>query len=278
MIKKTVYSHGGSIKFKLPCNEIIKQDDKWLNIKGYLTSKNFNILLGSLQNYKEVIIKFGNLAEIQKEYEFGKLAYENNIPNFIKFLCMFSCNDNIEEIQSRNFAIHNFICKGEGDQLGVIVMPYVHLGNLDNYRWDRSNLHILKNVLCQVIFAILYAYEKFRFVHGDLHVGNILLRQSKKTSVSYGENSLNIFGLYPLIMDFGRSNNSVNFTAVYRDIDRILSTSIGMKNSDLALDYDKSQLTKWISGNTSISGDIYEKIHKIIDGIWIRYVNSEVGK
>ena len=279
MIKKTKYSYGGSIKFKLPCNEMIKNDNKWLDVKGYLTSKNLEILIASLQNYKDVILKFGNLLEIQKEYDFGKLTYENNVPNFIKFLCVFSCNDIIQEIQSRNFNIHNFICKGEGDLLGIIVMPYVSLGNLDNYSWNKSNLHILKNVICQVVFALLYAYEKFQFIHGDLHVGNILLRHTKKKSVMYGNKLFNITGIYPLIMDFGRSYQKDNcFTDVYRSIDKFLTLTIGMEKSDLSLEYDKKQLTEWIRENTPITEEIYDKLQDIVNTVRIRYVLSELPK
>lgn len=260
------------------CGEMIKEGNKWLDVKGYLTNKNFNILLASLKNHKEVIIKFGHLKKIQKEYEFGKLAYENGIPNFIKFICTFSCNDSISDIQSRNFRIHNFICKGEGDQLGMIIMPYVPLGNLDGYVWNINNLHVLKNVLCQIVFSLLYAYEKFQFVHGDLHPANILLRRSKKKQMVYGDTSLDILGLYPIVMDFERSYQAENkFSDVYRTIDRFLYNTLNMKKSDLALEYNTDELTRLIRENTPVTGMIYNQIRKIIEEVKIRYILSEIN-
>jgi hypothetical protein len=269
-LKPTFNTRRESIKFKLPCDDALKETgttNGWLAIKKLLVDDRYNVLLGTLKNYKEVVVKFGSPNAIIKEYELSKIAHNHRIPNFIKFLCLFTCNDDEEAIKHQNF-----ICNGPGNVLGIIVMPYYPEGNLDNYHWNRSNLSVLKNVLVQAVWSLLYAYEQFNFLHGDMHIGNILLRKTKKTSLQYGEHSLNILGLYTIIMDFGRSFTKENAAVeVYKSIDRLLSLTLNMTSSDLAIEYDKTLLTEMIRKNTPITQETYLILKDIIDGLRIRY-------
>lgn len=280
MFQHTPHSQGGTLKFRLPCAERLQQDGTaWLGVKGYLTDKNFQVLLASLHNYKDVVVKFGKVDEMQKEYDLGHQAYRHQVPNFMRFLCSFSCNDSVRDIENRDFSVHNFVCKGLGDQLGILVMPYYPLGSLDKYAWSRGNLHVLKNVLHQVVFAMLYAYERFSFVHGDMHVGNVLLRASKKKQIAYGSRTLLCLGLYAMVMDVGRSYQKPGSPQdVYRNIDRFLSLILNMDGSDLALEIDRRALTQYISKDVCIGDEVYESLHHMMDGITIRYVVSERPK
>jgi hypothetical protein len=279
-LKKTIFGRrGGSAKFRLPCGEHMKDDKEWLSIKRYLTTKEYNVLIGSIQHSKEVIVKFDEIAAIEHEYRIANVIFEHRIPNFIKFLCSFNCVDNIESIKERDFSIQGYLCTGVGKPLGVMVMSYYPLGSLNGYRWDRGNFQILKNVLQQAIFALLYAFETFGFVHGDLHAGNVLLRASKKKHVQYGARELPTMGLYPLIMDFDRSIMDKNATTwVYRDIDRLLSVTRNMDNSDLAIEYDTQLLTRYISTQTPIDNDVYASLYAMVENASIRYVVSELPK
>lgn len=271
MIKKTIYGKGGSLKFRMACKDMLQENGHaWLDVKIFLASP-------ELRNYKEVGVKYGEVEAMRKEYEFGQLANEHEVPNFLKYLCCFACDDTIHDINRRNFAVHNFICKGPGDKVGIMVMPYYALGSLDQYVWNRSNFHVLQNVLHQVAFAILYAYERFSFVHGDLHLGNVLLRASKKRAITYGQRSLRVLGLYPIVMDFGRSYRAENATnRVYEELQRLLRLVEGMERSDLALDVDYAALYPLIRDNTPITSAVYDKLQSIIDGIRIRYARSEL--
>lgn len=273
-LHKTIHYGGNSLKFRLPCED---NSSDWLTIKRYLGEKQFNVLLGSLQNYKEVVIKFGREEEINQEYQHSLIAYENKVPNFIGFLCRFSCEDNIESIKTRHFEIEPFICKNPGSTIGVIVMPYYPLGNLQQYPWNRSNFSILKNILLQIGFALLTAYERFQFIHNDLHVGNILLRKSKKTQLQYEHNqTIHIMGIYPMVMDFGRSYQAKDADfKVYSDINRLLTVTKYMDASDLVLDYNDSELQKWSIENRKITASVYEDYRRVIDNIKIHYCKSE---
>lgn len=278
MLRHTAHSRSdSSVKFVLPCDNMKKNSD-WLEVKGYLTAKKFNILVGHLKHHKSVVIKFGNIREIQHEYNVAKMAYEQYVPNIIKFLCSFICNDSIESIKTRDFLINTRVCEGpENTQIGMILMPYYQLGSLEDYRWDRSNFQTLKAVLRQVAYALLYAYQRFNFVHGDMHVANILMRRTKKQTVTYGDNTLPCYGLYPMIMDFGRSKiQEHSVKEVYQNIDRLLSLVDNMKNSDLAIVCDRDVLVSFIQGHKNIDDTVYKAIHDMIENIRIRYVISEL--
>lgn len=279
MMKPTRFSkRGGTIKFQLACDEKRREDKDWLVVKDYLGSRKYNVLIGKIKQYKDAIIKFDTVADMEHEYHIANQIFNMNVPNFIKFLCVFTCNDTIENIRERNFFIDAVVCNGSPEkQLGMIVMPYYSFGNLNEYRWNRSNFDVFKNVLKQIVSALLFAFETCHFVHGDMHAGNVLLRHSKKTELKYGTIHLPIMGIYPMIMDFGKSYMDPNAVAeVYRNIERILYISGGLDNSDLALSIDLRPLETLRRNHEPISQKVYDILYKIIDTIEIRYVHSEM--
>ena len=58
-------------------------------------------------------------------------------------------------------------------------MKYYNLGSINNYKLTFENFHIFLNIIKQVIYSIILAYESKGFIHGDLHCGNILLKPKK---------------------------------------------------------------------------------------------------
>jgi aminoglycoside phosphotransferase (APT) family kinase protein len=56
-----------------------------------------------------------------------------------------------------------------------------------------------------VIYSIIYAYNKKRFIHGDLHSCNILLKPKRNSVINYENKSLNLDELEVVIMDFSKS-------------------------------------------------------------------------
>ena len=116
-------------------------------------------------------------------------------------------------------------------------MKYYYLGCLDNYNWNKHNFDILKNVIKQVIFAIIHAYNILGFIHGDLHLhsGNILLKPKKNNIVNYGEKILFIDNLEAIIMDFEKSklNQYNKITDLIRNIDKLFTSIINSNNQIL---------------------------------------------
>jgi hypothetical protein len=270
------------MKFKLPCTDLINRPTKdWLEVSRYLDKKDFNVLIGKLktQGYKDVVIKFGEVAAIQKEYDFSLQAFQHNVPNFIKFICVFTCDDRIDEIKERNFTINAYICKGPGNQLGVIIMPYYRTGSFDSYHWNERNFDMLKSTLKQVVFAALYAYQQFQFVHRDFHLGNVLLCETKKQTVAYGDITLETKGIYAMIMDFGRSMRADNAQSiVYQDIRRAISLVFDIRNSDIVLHCDLDPLNTLARDNAPITEGTFRFLSDMIDSITVRYVKSKLPK
>ncbi len=80
-------------------------------------------------------------------------------------------------------------------------------------------------------------------------------------------------------MDFGKSSTATDaYSQVYRDIDRLLTLTCNMENSDLALEYQRTELSLMISQNEPITPHVYQTIHDIIRQAKIRYVVSEIPK
>lgn len=263
-----------SDKFRLVCAPgVTGTTEDWLIVKNYLREKEFNVLLGQLNNYKHIVVKFGEPKNMLKEYNVGILAHQNKVPNFMKYLCNFTCNDNVSNIQKQDFQIRPYLCDGHGDALGIIVMPFYELGNLLSFCWTRENFDVLKNVLKQVVHSTLYAYEKFDFYHTDLHLENILIRKTKKKYIEYGSYCLETMGLYAIIMDFERSEMKPDqVREVYRSLERVFALVEHMDGSKIAIDVpDRNKIKELGTNKTPITSEVYRQILDVIDTIYVRY-------
>ena len=84
-------------------------------------------------------------------------------------------------------------------------MKEYNLGSINNYNWNPNNIHLLKNVIKQVIFATILAFDKIVFVHEDLHCGNILLKPKRNCEIKYNNKVLVLDKLEIIIMDLEKS-------------------------------------------------------------------------
>jgi hypothetical protein len=156
-------------------------------------------------------------------------------------------------------------------------MPYYILGDMHKYVWNRENFGLLKNILTQVSFAILYASQTCNFVHNDLHMYNILLRKTKKTKLLYGDIELPIQSLYAVVTDFEKSTIQHGTPRdAYSTIRDILNRATSLDKSDLSLAIDVSLLNQWMSKNTIITSDTYKQVKSIIDNASILYEKSKL--
>jgi hypothetical protein len=156
-------------------------------------------------------------------------------------------------------------------------MPYYRFGSLEQYRWNRDNFDVLKSILVQSAWALLYAYEKMNFIHEDMHLENVLIQATKKTSFTYGVRELKVIGgISAILMDFGRAKVKEHTSClVYRSIEKLLILSFNIESSDLALEFDLKLLNMLYKDNTPITPIIYDEIKNVIDQCRIRYVVSE---
>jgi hypothetical protein len=226
------YIHcSGRITSKTPTTE------PWLRILKLIKTDisdidKSRILLGYLEKYSEVVVKIGDSKSIQKEYEYN--TYIHSLKGFIKYICYFSCNDDYLSIPSDS---RSTLCKGPGSSMGVIIMPYFPLGSIAKYPWNKSNMLNFHSCLKQAFLSIVILFLKKNIIHGDFHPGNVLLKTTKQSEVSYsieelGNFNIKTYGLRTWIMDFENTHYAIfssktevikTFNNFYFDIQKFFS-------------------------------------------------------
>jgi predicted unusual protein kinase regulating ubiquinone biosynthesis (AarF/ABC1/UbiB family) len=99
-------------------------------------------------------------------------------------------------------------------------MEYYEIGSILNYKPDR--IEEIISILNQVICSMVLAFEKFGFIHGDLHPGNVLIKKTERDKIKYKynnmESEIKMNGIQILIFDFDRSNFSADFGMLLNEI------------------------------------------------------------
>ena len=227
------------------------------------------ILKALFNNNINVVLKFCFENSTDKEYIMG--GHLLTLPNFIKFLCKFNCNDNIIRIINHQQDISNYkICHYGDDAVGILVMKYYELGSVYGFNWTTENFHIFKNMMKQVTFAILYAYDTKKFIHGDLHTGNVLLKPKKTDEIIYGDKILLIEDYEVRIMDFQNSKiNHEERTDLFKNLEKFFSNcGSTLTNKDIFIDYKNGKIIK-MDSITREDINYYDEIEKIIDNLQI---------
>ena len=274
--------HKQSAKFHLKCQEKVGDvgdTESWLTVSKLLayTNGKVAVLQGIIDKTKDIVVKFGDIDEITEEYHAGFKLFEARLPNFIKFFCIFTCNDSFDQVLHQNYSSRPYICKGPNvnTKIACIIMPYCNLGSMNSYRWKKHQVDEFKNILKQICFALYIAYINTGFVHSDLHSGNVLLRHTKKKNITYEDVSLDIHNKYALIMDFQKpcAHDPVKFV---KSLERIIYTSCTSDGSDLVFDCELRKIQQWFSRSNGIwNGVVSKELEDIIDSVSLRYVKSE---
>ncbi len=212
-----------------------------------------------------IVLKFGILESIEKEYKVSLELLELN--NFIRYFCLIKCNDYIMNILFYKNTIPNYkICHYGTNPIGILVMKEYNLGSIENYDWNENNFDLLKNVIKQVIFSILCAYNKKDFIHGDLHSGNVLLKPKRHCRITYEYQILEQSELEVVIMDFEKSklNQKNKINDLIKNIIKFINSIVDSNKIKININYDRNKL---ISLKSSFLENInyYEKIDNIIE-------------
>lgn len=236
----------------------------------YTSYNNQTNILNVLEECEiDIVLKFGYKENIITEYYISKELEE--LPNFIKYFIKIECNNDIINIINNNKNISNYkFSYYENKQVEILIMKYYNLGCINDYEWNENNFNILKNVIKQVVFAIIQAYKKKGFIHGDLHCGNVLLKPKKNNIILYESKNLIIDKYEAIIMDFENSKleqfNNINH--LYRNINKFIMSIITSNNMVLNIEYydgithDKIKLLMNMD-------NYYDELEKIIDNMYI---------
>ena len=173
--KKNKYYIIPTNKWLIPYKKLITNE---LNENGLLmiikSVKNEKILVKITKGLNKDVITFNELF--------------TNEPNFIKTYCNFSCWENKNNLKSEYKDIGGFcnINDKNNDHLITLeIMKRYNDGNLEK----RTGNTLFKAYICilrQIILAQLYAFDKYGFIHLDLHLGNILIEQyDKPINITY---------------------------------------------------------------------------------------------
>jgi len=149
--------------------------DKWLTpLEPLITSISTKgkLILSEMANKNKVVVK------ITKNLDLFKIKYINHIvqriPNFPKVYCVFECDENESNFDTNYFKVTGF-CKKSSDNFKIILeIMKLYKNKLSEYK-NKLSLDQIKSILKQLIFALMYAFESQGFIHGDLHIENILI-------------------------------------------------------------------------------------------------------
>lgn len=190
--------------------DIESESPSWLILRHVLQNipgKGIASILGTIQG-DQVVVKAQLAGAARREYEFQqRLA---GFPGFMRYHCMFTCGGNKADLEA--FAtVHEKtkLCKTKGTGMGVIVMPYMSKGSLEDYlRTRHADKATVRRILVAVIGSVYHAYKESSFTHGDLYCKNIVLSDTYQPFVIGFERS-----------EFGSSWKQMQF---WRDLDNLL--------------------------------------------------------
>jgi len=215
-LQRTKYKKNGGNKYQVDCS-FISNNPKNIHIENMIRNKNdISILTAFIDNpkiitkHKHIVIKIGKENKtIEKEYTIGIALNKEKLVGFIQFICLFDCFD---DTNKTDLIPINGICNGEQKQenkKNVLIMPFFVDGSIKNYNWLKDKFIILKSLLQQAIMSIFIAYHKLGFLHGDLHLDNILMKRTTKNNLCYEcdgiQKQIDTNGYKIAIMDFDSS-------------------------------------------------------------------------
>jgi serine/threonine protein kinase len=294
-----------TVKFLGNCQARLNDNENtqdWLAVKEQLIAndndptgvRKAGLLKGLFEKNKQVIIKYSTTELIKSDYEIAHLLHKAKLPNLIKYICDFECNEDLPNIVKRNFQTKPYLCKKDGtDRIKAIVMSYYPLGSINDYAWTQSNFADYINLIKQACFAVLYAYETVGFIHGDFHLDNILIKTTKRRTLNYGTSiQLPIGSKYAVIMDFERSlivapeHREEYRSEAYKSIKQLIVLALNEKdNATISFRADDTTIEgrmflynigQFESKNPPITPEIYTRIGKYIDMI-IPYNKNNYG-
>ena len=250
-LKKTQISHrGGGTKYYVDCSAYAANPEVF-EIETMLRNTNHIAILKAvlhaneptIHDKKKVVIKIGRSNAITKnEFVIGEQLYQERLLGFIKYVCLFTCYDDTSEryteITATGISEHvsGKICGADPsktNQKDVLVMPYIPLGSVENHQWGESDVSLVKSLVMQVLVSLAVAYDTIGFIHGDMHLGNILFKTTKSTAIRYtsptlGDISVPTLGHKIVLMDFEKSEiyakkNKDTLKLFWADINTVLN-------------------------------------------------------
>lgn len=266
-----------SLKLKINCKNRIDSNPEtkdWLELIGKFEhdSSNIKVYRGLLDKKNEIVAKIGKHT-LQMEYAVAEKLDALKLPTIISYICIFTCLDDFSKMNS----LTKSVCKEEGKSISIILMPYINGGRIEDFKWIRANFDVMKNTMKHVCLSLFYAKKSLGFVHRDLHLGNVLMKMSKRKTVSYDDfGELAVLGYLPIIMDFDRSIFVTADKLAYEDMFKFISLMSNGCNVKFDWKNIRELLTKLIKTEEYMDTAVSSILCKMIDDLEISYVSSEI--
>lgn len=187
-------SHSSGAKFVVDCDAITNSHP---TTAGWLVSvtalkiiprhkavdmNNKKILEAMFHNQKRVVVKVADATEaLHNEWAAYQSLSSKKINGILKYHCFFTCNDNI----NRFLTDQPSVCNGPGDSTQVLIMEYVNAPSMKHYPWWDKPIDVWRSCVKQVLLTSVEAYLACKFIHGDLHLDNVLVKRTAKRSIKY---------------------------------------------------------------------------------------------
>lgn len=149
------------------------------------TGSSAEIYLATYMNQVNMIMKSVMDSDMMNEYLVGIVmnSLRTDIANFV-YTYGYSNQDHIVDIQDDISYFSTYLGRRSGVYIeyieNAITLHDIDPSNsvevvLDNVTSVYSGANYVRLILFQILCAVLYAYHKVQFVHGDLNTGNILI-------------------------------------------------------------------------------------------------------
>lgn len=94
-------------------------------------------------------------------------------------------------------------------------------GGVDLEKFKLKNMRQVQSIVNQLVSALALAEEKIQFEHRDLHLGNILIKETDLVSLKCDGNEFDLSGIQCSIIDYSLSRMKDGAGVAFRDLDTI---------------------------------------------------------
>ena len=210
----------------IPINKFLTKD---INTQGILfeaqlkyNEKLKEIIKNKIDNRKVIVkITYGKNKNLQIFND--KIKNKNhNIPNFVNTYITIICHENELKIEK-----NKQFCNGDKTDkiITLEIMDKYH--SLHSLKTNK--ILIIKSLLIQLLLAQINLFEKYKYTHNDIHLGNILYKKHKEPitlNYKYINKKLNNIKIEIILSDY---DNIFEFND--ENIDRYILCDINSETS-----------------------------------------------
>jgi serine/threonine protein kinase len=173
-MKKLNKTHGGAnqdVKYFIDCSSIDPQ--KTFMVEKHIPSGDAKVMLIALKQYsmlgmknKKIVAKISSHEQSTTEYKISKYFHDCGVQGFMKYLCLFQCDDDVNDKTS--------MCDGKtiSDKKSVILMPYFSKSLVDH---KFSSVQKAEIFLKKAVEILGETFIHHGYLHNDIHEGNFMV-------------------------------------------------------------------------------------------------------